>query len=159
MMPDDESQDQDDDVAQVAQQNVAPKKECSQLLLLLQNLERLLSLQAQEITRKNIEAVVHLSEECADICQQLKPILTPSLTPSLTTPYQNKITNNDSIQAVEIDRLIRSCQALQQGNSHSLARLTSYCNAFIELLRGPPLSYGKNATVTYPSSGKTLCKL
>ncbi|WP_257293559.1 hypothetical protein [Endozoicomonas sp. YOMI1] len=139
MMSDDESQ------------NDGGQKESSQLHQLLQNLERLLSLQAQEITRKNIESVVQLSGECADICQQLKPILSAS--------RQDKITTDGTIRAIETDRLIRSCQALQQSNSQALARLADYCNTFIELLRGPPLSYGKNATVRYQSSRNTLCKL
>ncbi|USE38262.1 hypothetical protein [Endozoicomonas sp. SCSIO W0465] len=148
MMLDDKSQDE----SQKESQNDGTKqKERSQLQRLLHNLERLLSLQAQEIARKNIESVVQLSSECVDICRQLNPIL--------TTSRQDEITSDVTIEAIEIDRLIRSCQALQQHNSHALARLASYCNTFIELLRGPPLSYGKNATVTYPSSGKTLCKL
>ncbi len=131
-------------------------QECSQLQRLLKNLEGLLNLQAQEITRKNIESVVQLSGECADICQQLKPIL--------TTSRQDEPTHDGSAQAVEIERLIRSCQALQQSNSHALARLASYCSAFMDLLRGPPLSYaknsyGKNAMVTYSSSHHSLCKL
>ncbi|MGI2030058.1 hypothetical protein [Endozoicomonas acroporae] len=127
------------------------QKESSQPYQLLQNLERLLSLQAREITRKNIESVVHLSGQCADICQQLEPILLAS--------RQDKITSDSPVQVLETERLIRSCRALQQSNSHQLARLADYCNAFIELLRGPPLSYGKNATVRYQSSRNTLCKL
>ncbi|MBO9480799.1 MULTISPECIES: hypothetical protein [Gammaproteobacteria] len=132
-------------------ERVEAQKESSQLHRLLQNLERLLSLQAQEIARKNIESVVQLSGECAEICQQLKPILMAS--------RQDEITSDNHIQAVAIDRLIQSCQALQQNNSQALVRLASYCDAFIALLREPPLSYGKNGTVTYLSRGNALCKL
>lgn len=132
-----------------------PAKDWARIQQLLKNLERLLSLQAQEIARKKIESVVQLSDECADICQQLRPMLTTSSQDEL----QDESRVDDRLQAVETDRLIRSCRALQQSNSHALARLASYCNTFMNLLRGPPLSYDKHSTVVYQPCHHFLCKL
>lgn len=109
-------------------------------LRLLQNLHQLLSEQALAITARQLDEVVRLSIECAQICPQLSPLL---------PCHHNK----------EAEQLLRSCHRLQQDNNAALSRLNDYCSQFIGMLRGAPFAYASHAQVTYPEKRRLICKL
>ncbi len=105
---------------------------------LLRQLEQLLTEQAMAIMAKQLDEVVRLSIECAELSRQISPM---SPTDAAT------------------EQLLHSCRNLHRRNTAALTRLNDYCCQFISLLRGAPIAYASHAEATYSGNHRLICKL